>query len=197
MIERLARQVRAENGDGDPVRRNDGRGRRRGRKCLAGRAQLVGGCPMERGGERREARVGAPGADQGRAGRKVVAAETGRNGDGREIERVDEGRVDAERGIETNRIGEKIVDAVDGGGRRHDEKIEAAEEATGLSAEARQLAGRLERGAGAERGARPSRSIESAATARPAARPAGARRRSGARPRRRRRRRAHRPRGRG
>ena len=131
VVQRLARQVRADDGDRRSRPSPDGaRRRRRARAATAAGSRPSSATSRRCSADANDASdgVAAPRRDQRRAGRQAVGAEPGRHRQRRQVEQVDEVRVGAEQRVEPQRLGLDLVDRVDGRRRRDHQEVDAGEQ---------------------------------------------------------------------
>ena len=82
--------------------------------------------------------------EQRDAERRAVRAHRGRQREAAEIEQVDEVGVGAEPAVELDRIGEHLLDRVDGRHRRHQQRVDLAKDVVAHAAQLFELVERRE-----------------------------------------------------
>ena len=138
-VQRHARQMRADHGDGDFVAgERCGQGRER-RLRQASRAHREFGVGMEDAADAGQLRVLSGRCQQRDAERDVVGPDRRRQCEAAEVEQIDEVGVGAEPGVEFDRIGQHLRGRVGGRRGRQHQRVDVGEGALG------DLAQRLQR----------------------------------------------------
>ena len=154
-VERHAGQMRADDREGDLAGLRRGGQRRKRRLRLAGRAHRQSGVGVKHAAERGEQRVAAAGRQQRDAERRAVRPHARRQREAGEVEQVDEIGVGAEPAVELDRIGQHLLDRVDGRHGRHQQHVDLAEDVIAHAAQVFELVERREGIHGARRARRP------------------------------------------